>query len=389
MNRFACLLVLLLLLVNVSFSQLTLLDSAIMKNKNTFQFQHQFKGEGWNKLMAKVATANYVMIGEDHFISEIPLFTRAIIEEQQFDNYVAEMDPWMLQIFYNKISQLPAEKLNQWISDHYNEFSFFQKKNEFELLPLLMQRNIRLLGTEQIGLMSTTSIFEYLMEKGNKDHKAMYTLLRDSSAAISQRFFTDLRQPHFMKTKVFTQYMNKLDTTKMGQEEAAIVEDLWKSQSIYKTENHNERIRLMQKYLFQHHNEYLKGKKNLFKFGANHCMKGESYIPVYDIGTTAHVMALSENTNSYHILILPKKGKQAGFLNGEHAIETNSGLFKELLPLFNQASDTDWTFIELDAVRKELYNKKYKLNSNYLEKTIKGYDAIVIIPESTPAAAIR
>lgn len=370
-------------------AQSIFLDSLIRSNTITFQYKEGFSGKGWDQLIDRIRQANYVLIGEDHFIQEIPVFTRAIVTSSSFDNYVAEIDPWMMKIFHDKITSLSALQLNAWIDSNYNGFSFFQKKPDFELLQELVQRKIRLLGTEQIALMSTSIIFQELVERGNINNRKIYTLLRDSSKVINDRFFKDQSQPFFMNTATFTNQMAKLNRSAMNAYEKDIIIALEKSQKIYSTGSHSERIRLMQHQLMNVYTTALKGKRSLFRFGANHSMKGESFLPVYDIGTTAHVLAQSEYKESYHLLVLPKSGTQAGFLTGENNIDLNDPLYKALQPLLKQASDHEWTFIPLDKVRKAITKSKYLIAESMLYKAIMGYDGIVVIPKSTAAPALR
>jgi hypothetical protein len=101
------------------------------------------------------------------------------------------------------------------------------------------------------------------------------------------------------------------------------------------------------------------------------------------------VVAQSENLDSYHILILPKAGEQAGFLNGSNAIDLDQEPFESLKPFFEKSSDHDWTFIDLEKIRNVVRKKKFRIDNPYLAKTINGYDLLVIIPRATAAEAVR
>lgn len=366
-----------------------LLDSLIRANRSYFTYDQTFSGMGWTQLMERVNQSHYVLIGEDHFIREIPLFTQALIRASSFQNYVAELDPWMMQLFQDKITRLSNAELQRWIDSNYNCFSFFQKQPDFDLLKTLVQKKIRLLGLEQICLTSTSVIFQYLYETGSPQNRKQYAALRDSSSAVNEVFFKDLAKPYFFKSPSFAKQMAGLDRSSMQKDEKEVVDALMISQKIYQTGSHSQRIKLMQQNFLQYYTPYMKGKRSLFRFGANHAMKGESYLPVYDIGTTAHVLAQSEQVESYHILVLPKSGLKAGFLNGTEPVDLSDDLFKSLSPFFTAASDTAWTFITLDKIRRVLNNKSYHIPDANLEKTIKGYDAIIIIPVATPAPALR
>lgn len=365
-------------------------DSLIVANVATFKGSGQFAGKGWDQLVENASKTNYVLIGEDHFISEVPLFTQALIQRLDVDNYVCEMDQWMLNIFASKINTLPESQLNKWISVNNNGFSFFQKKNEFALLHYLVKQKVKLIGIEQVGLMSTTILLQYLVETGSQKNRKWYQVMRDSSDVSNNNFFRDQNKPFFLSTAFFSETIAKLDRASMKADEAGLIDAMVRSAEIYKTGSHRNRIKLMQSNLMMNYPTPMKGKKNVFKFGANHSMKGESYLPVYDIGTTAHILAQSENKDSYHILVLPKSGKQAGFLGGTNSIDLNDdGLYHSLKPFFERSSDSDWTFIDLAKVRNAVSKYGFSLNNSFLEKSIKGYDALVVIPVASAAEPLK
>jgi hypothetical protein len=258
-------------------------DSLITTNQvNVTYSLNNFSGKGWDQLVERAHKSNYVLIGEDHFISEVPIFTEALAERVRFDNYICEIDQWMLSIFRSKIITLNAAQLTTWISVNAKGFSFFQKKNEFELMEHLLDQKVNLIGIEQVGLMSTTILFQYLVETGSNKNKNLYAVLRDSSEAVNNRFFNDYNKPFFLLTEFFTQTIQQADNSVMSSEEVELVHALIQSAEIYRTGSHRNRVKLMQANLMNLYPQTLKGKRNLFKFGANHSMKGESYIPVYD-----------------------------------------------------------------------------------------------------------
>ena len=380
----------LLLIINFSFAQSSFnFDSLILSNVASFKATGQFNGKGWDQLITKAQRTDFVLIGEDHFISEVPLFTQGLMQRLKFDSYICEIDPWTASIFKSKITMLTDAQLDKWISANYNGFSFFQKKNEFEMMRHLLSQKINLVGLEQVGLMSTTIIFQYLSETGSQKNRRSYELMRDSSRVSNDRFFADQSKPFFLSTAFFNETIEKLNTSAMTADEAELIAAIRRSAEIYKTGSHSNRIKLMQSNLVKYYPEILRGKKNLFKFGANHAMKGESYLPVYDIGTTAHVLAQSQNQDSYHILILPKSGSQAGFIGGTNVIDMNEEPYKALKPFFEKSADGEWTFFDLEIIRSAVRRGKFSIEDPFLEKTIKGYDALVVIPVCSPAEAIR
>jgi hypothetical protein len=364
-------------------------DSLVAANAVTFKAGSQFSGKGWDQLIEKSRRTNYVLIGEDHFISEIPLFTQAFAQQIKPDNYICEIDPWMLTIFNSKITKSSASQLDKWIAANYNGFSFFQKKNEFALMRSLLDQKVKLIGTEQVGLMSLPILYQYLAETGSAKNKTMYETMRDSSTAMNNRFFADMNKPFFMVSPSFTEMMGRLDKASMKPDEAALTSAMTRSAAIYQTGSHRDRIKLMQQHFMELYPQAIKGKKNLFKFGANHTIKGESYIPVYDLGTTANILAQAENQDSYHIMIMPRSGEQAGFLTGKNNIDLTEGIYASLKPFFDKASTTEWTTFDFEAIRAAIRKNKFPISDRMLEKTILGYDALVVIPVATAAEPLK
>ena len=365
------------------------LDSLIASKATNFSGGNQFSGKSWDHLVERARSTGYVLIGEDHFISEVPLFTRALMQNLKVDNYICEMDQWTLDIFRDQIRSLTDARLQSWISANYNGFSFFQKKNEFDLLPFLLKRNVNLIGIEQVGLTWTTMSFQYLVDKGSQKNRKFYELMRDSSSIVNNVFLTDQSKPFFFQSACFNTTMAKLDRSAMSKDELALTTALIESAEIYKTGSHRRRIKLMQANMMSQYPHAFKGKKNVLKFGANHTIKGESYLPVIDIGTTAHIMAQAENMDSYHILIMPKAGSQAGFLGGSSSISLDDEPYRSLKPLFEKCSSTEWSMVDLEGIRSEVRKNKIAIKDPFLEKTLMGYDVLVVIPSATPAESLR
>ncbi len=76
-------------------------------------------------------------------------------------------------------------------------------------------------------------------------------------------------------------------------------------------------------------------------------------------------------------------------MTGSNPIQLTEEPYACLKPFFQKSSDTDWTFIDFEKVRAAIRKKEFALNNPVLEKTIAGYDALVVIPVASPAEAIR
>lgn len=127
------------------------------------------------------------------------------------------------------------------------------------------------------------------------------------------------------------------------------------------------------------------GKRNLFKYGANHLAKGESLMEIYDIGALVSNINDSKYKNSLHIMILGTSGTQASPFQGypEEKINENSNLLKTLKPITSVIDGTKWHCFDMLPLRKALNEGKISISDIQLNRIIKGYDLLVVIPKVT------
>ena len=89
------------------------LPSVIKENTQTFVVENNhFSGRGWNVILNQIKTHNNVLIGEDHFLNEIPFFISQIADEVKFDNFFCEIDPYSAKMMEAKIRTLSESDLN-------------------------------------------------------------------------------------------------------------------------------------------------------------------------------------------------------------------------------------------------------------------------------------
>ena len=146
-----------LTLINFSFicflnAQSTVaLDSIIKAHTKTFTFSdHKFAGEGWDQILSETKNAQNLLLGEDHFSNEIPAFTKAIVDEVNFDNFYIEIDPYSTKIIENVIHNYSIEDKKAFFDSYGDLFSFYSLKPEYDLLEHIVLSGTTLLGSDQI-----------------------------------------------------------------------------------------------------------------------------------------------------------------------------------------------------------------------------------------------
>ncbi|PQJ22749.1 hypothetical protein BSU00_00020 [Tenacibaculum sp. SG-28] len=60
----------------------------LKKSSETFRYKNNnFEGKGWETVLRQINKHNNILVGEDHFFNEIPLFISKITSEIRFDNF--------------------------------------------------------------------------------------------------------------------------------------------------------------------------------------------------------------------------------------------------------------------------------------------------------------
>jgi hypothetical protein len=122
----------------------------------------------------------------------------------------------------------------------------------------------------------------------NKEAKGIYKMIADSSKKYFDNFLKDSSHsfagtPFYMLTDDFEKKITQLSSLQLSKEETEIVQALKLTATIYKGQLHHLRIQLLKSELMKVYSDW-NNKKNLFKYGTNHVLKGESLLTIYDIG---------------------------------------------------------------------------------------------------------
>jgi len=187
-------------------------------------------------------------------------------------------------------------------------------------------------------------------------------------------------------TTHFSKQLEALDTLALSGYEDSVIEDMRISRSIYSQDDHKRRIQLMKRILLNRLGEWYRDK-NLFKYGAVHMPSGESLLSIYDIGNLVLNVTDAEFKESYHIAVVAKSGmKGSPFPGHPHSeIDSDKGMLSRLSPFFSVVNGNKWHAFNMAPIRNKLKNGNLEISNVLLERVIKGYDTLVIIPEATAA----
>lgn len=370
------------------------------QNMHVFTYDGSFEGQGWQKVLEMAEKHKYFLIGEDHGLAEIPLFTKELISHIDYDLFVAEIDSITASVARH-LAAAPASRIDAFHKENPSALSFFSATEEFELLTRLSKKGADVWGLDQASLFSTGIALRRLSALcKSKAAKELTTRLADLSddlfkeAAESGNY--DTLFIYSSKQIVFDHLKEVLAGE--SREATSILKDLEESWQIYNGINgagYSTRIGGMKSkllnYYLQQASEGAKSEKVLYKFGAYHVGKAESYAGLYDVGNLVSHLAHAEGKSSYHLMIVGKKGEQNTFLPTEGMktapfnMEDKKSDLHSLLPFARLVDESKWAFFDLTPVRQAYRKGELQITGRLLKATIMGYDGLVIIPEATPS----
>jgi hypothetical protein len=346
---------------------------------------NSFSGEGWHKMDSAIKSTNNVLIGEDHFFNEVPLFVSAIAKNTRFDNFIIEIDPYSAALLQKNINGFTNQQFEQYRKSYGNLFSFFALPKELELLKQLANSKAIIMGTDQVLLIADRLLCSELKKNTkNKTAKQLYEKIETASAQYLDSFLKNPSKPFYMLTEGFEKDINELLKLKLDTAEKEQLQAMQLSARIYKEQSHPLRIQLMKNNLFRYYSQ-LQNKKNLFKFGAVHMCKGESLLGGYDLGNIVYNIADSRYEKSVHIMVVGKNGMQGSPFQGfpAQALDPVNGDLKSLAPFFNEVTGKEWYCFEMTALQKAIKKGKLTISDKMLQRVIEGYDFLVVIPTVT------
>jgi hypothetical protein len=391
----------------------------LLQNRYQIDFQGgQFSGTGMPVLQSALASAQFVLIGEDHGISQIPQFTGAVcdlIGPEGFRTMAVETGP------------LAANELQRWIAADSSRSSligfetkfpetiaFYNFQEEYDLLSHCARAaqggKFRLWGLDQELMGSSGLVLTRILETHPGRQAAAETrrLLQKNDDAHAAAVKSGSPGDIFMMTATDDE-LNKLKDLLRAEGNAtsqALLDALIKSRDIYQKnmngsgyESNRERALLMKSNFVADYKEATLADgappKVLLKFGAWHMYKGINPLRNNDMGNFVTELADGQGTTSLHIMICGVKGSQLRFAGigrpyqpGDFNLaEDKDSDFLFLKPMFDNLESEGWTMFDLRGLRKGLHSLEPV--EKEMERIIFGYDLLVLIPNATPSKEIQ
>ncbi len=373
---------------NAQYNQDSLLTSIAQQNLTKFFVKNNvFSGNGWDTLITRVKSSDFVLVGEAHLTNEIPLFVKSLTDKVRFDNFFCEIDPYSAKIIESKIKDFSETQLKQYTDELGSCFSFFALEPEFNLLKKLVKSKTNVFGLDQIMVVADRLICHELKQiTRNKRAKQIYEDIEEKS---KRGLLSYIKDPSdltvlYLLTDEFQNYITELKSMNLSSKENEIIRSFELTTKIYKEQDQFLRSQLNKNILMKD-SQKLENTKNLFKFGALHMFKDS------DIGNLVSNVADSQFKKSLHIMVLGLSGTTSGPFQGmPNDEDAGNHQFSEVLkPLLSVASTNEWSCIDMSSIKSAYLEGKIQVSDPTLLRIINGYDYFVIIPKLSPPNFIQ
>ena len=380
---------------------------------------NELHGAGADTL-ARIARENqFVMVGEDHGMQEVPAFIGALFAAARPAGYrhlAIEIGPVGARNLEQMMRDTAPQRRVEAFLRSYTSFSlpFFNWREESAMLQRVVESTPRvpdvLWGLDQEFVLAPTYDFDRLARIAPTASAGIVARrYAQKSRALDARTMSEGNPKllwMFASTDADVDALVRDYHAHVGSEAETILRELTASREIYakftRGENYAsnlQRSEMMRRHFLEwYHAAVARGEhapKVLFKFGGNHMIRGASLTDTYELGTFIPELALANGSHAFNMMLLAGAGTTNEYrpFGGSEADKTSpydvGTADGPLAPLdvrtfFAVAAENDstWTFIDLRPVRAMVHDGKLAAVSAPLKRALLSFDAIVIAPHA-------
>ena len=386
-------------------------DAAVAQQRVDLSFANgTFGGPGAAVIAKAVAGAQYVMIGEDHGIAEIPAFSTALcaaIAPQGFDALALEVGPSTATVLTNALGSAdPSAAVAAYDAKHPFSIAFYDFTEEYAFLRACREamgpKRFSLWGLDQELMGSSAALLAAALASASteEERSALRQLIAqddtDFARAMKSGDPGDMAMVKFDEAALASL---KSALAGSGGDTTAIAE-LLASERIYREDMAGERqsnldrAELHRAHFIASDQAALAATgahpKVLVKMGAYHLFEGTSMIGDRELGNFLTEYAALQGAKAFNILILGVRGQQLAFAGMGHPyapvpldlLHDKRADFGFMTPFFKDLGTTPVLY-DLRTLRSPF--ARSGVQSVDLERVIDGYDLLVVIPVAHPS----
>jgi hypothetical protein len=405
-------------------AQDTTFIKALRANVSPFTIANgRMTGAGADALARAARENQFILVGEDHGIRELPEFVSALFAAARPADYRhlgVEIGPITGRRLETTMRAPDSQREIDTFLGKYTPFTlpFFFWKEEAQMLESIVKsvpgtRGV-VWGLDQEFIMSPTYMFERLAAIAQSPAaKALATQLAEASAKGDQAMIRTGNPGAVWMVTSNDADVAKLQSTfaaKKGSEAEEIIRELSVSREIYRMFNSGTNYESNQKRddLMKHHfiDAYNTAKargeampKAIIKLGANHVFRGPSTTDSYEMGSFIPEFVETTGGKSFGILVVVAKGTWNAYrpfgsdesdkTQKYDPLTTSEYAVFDIKSLLDAASPTDWTFFDLRPIRAGVADARIKGLNPKARRLLTSFDAVVVVPEGHASVYFR
>jgi hypothetical protein len=400
-------------------AQNTEFTEVLKNNRGAIRVQDgRLAGPSAEVLRTALAEAQFVALGEDHGIRQIPEFAAALCAElapHGFHHMGLEIGPYVAPEVEKMARNADGVKQLAEFEKKYPEtLAFYNWQEEFAMLQKCESAaspgHMTIWGLDQEFMGATGFLADKILatNPGPEAKAAIEALLKENDEARAGAAKSGNPGDLFMMAAKQEELDHVRDLLKkQGKPEAQKLFDAFLvSREIYQKnmtgdyyKSNRQRALLMKKNFSEPFAASSQSNgvlpKVFFKFGAYHMFRGINPLHSSELGNLIGEAAEANQFKSVHILIAGVKGEQLHFAGiGKPAEAAPLDLagdkdspFLFFKPLFDSQIENSWTLYDLRALRDGF--SKYDKIDPELERVIFGYDFAVFIHDPKAAHTVQ
>ncbi len=357
-------------------------------------------GPGWDFLLEAASDAQFVMVGESHYVREIPLFTASLFEalhaRQGFQYLALEDGPWAVRMLMAPEVRGDPDATFQLAARFRNALQFYNDQ-DVELIAraggISDARVDPVWGLDQTW--GTLHIFERLVEIAPGPEARAVALSFADRARVVEAYRPEEEKPRFLTDSLTIEGIERLqDAFRAGPPEADSLLDMLQTSfeiytrrtdgpAIYRSNDRRERF---MKARFAHEYDQARSRGDslprvLLKLGQWHAIRGVlNWGDVQPLGTFISEFAHRDGMESLHIWT---------------GLVDDPGLYWTLfdspdyVPLAKAGSTDGWWIVDLRPIRALVAAGQVRDVNEEMRKVIFGFDVALLIGNGVHATYDR
>jgi hypothetical protein len=366
----------------------------------------RFGGAGATVLTDALAAARYVLIGEEHFTREVPVFTASVCDSMapQLAAMAVEAGQSATEAVSASLNAAEGQAgFRALLAQYPDSIAFLNGREEHALLArcaaAVAPRRPALWGLDQEFIGAALRMFDLMLATGPGPQATAALETQAAAERVVEEKARASGDPSALwllsASKAEVEQLRSLVDPEGNPRARALMAELAASRMIYLSqgvngaESNRERALLMKRHLVA---ELARAglradQKVLFKFGGNHAAKGYSPLEQLDLGNQVAERADAEGAVSLHILVIAAGGTSGSFgghgkpVRPEPIVPAADVNFTWPLPFIQARLPTAWTLFDLRRLRHLAVPDA----SVGAKRLIESYDLLVVIPEATAA----